>query len=193
MPVIGSPISTGSSSAYATAAVAVDLASTLPPTVLAGILDPNNASYLDGVLELASDDIDAESIQGRKYDLKQEREFPRVARESGAQAGISQQPISIDTNASFRSAEIWDVDTDGVTVIVPKWVVRATIFQANFRLLPDADRIIRARKAGLASQSTGGMSESYFAPVRPGEWGAGLCADAFNLMRRARRTTGKLL
>jgi hypothetical protein len=183
--------STVESTGYQTVAAALALAATILPSLIPAFLASANAAFLGAALTAGADDIDGEVIQGRKYDLSQARQFPRVAYETGAP--LLPADLAVLTTPQAQGATVvWDFDTDGVTVIVPLDVRKAEIFQANFRLTPGANRIIAARRQGLAAQSVGDMAESYVSAVGPGEWGASLCQDAYQLMKKYRLKSGRL-
>jgi len=188
MPVVGTPISgnnTGPS--YLTLAAAATLLARLPSTLLAGYRAAGDADKL-AALVLASAEIDAaDRWQGRKYEATQLLEFPRVA------TSRAMPLLGIMTPTAYLSPdEIWDWDSDEQAAVVPPAVEMATLHQANAVL--DTVRAARldAQQQGLASQSVGGLSESYAAVVgmdRDRE----LCRAAARLMDKYRLRSGSML
>lgn len=180
-------------SSYQSDDEAAELVASIPPMMIAAYLLSANAAYLGQAREMAADDIDARPYQGSKYDPTQARQFPRVPYGSGVPIGSTSYPLSTNNTLAIAT-EIWDIDTDGTTVIVPLDVRKAEIFQANFLLSQGSggDRIQAAIDSGLASQSVGGMSESYRESVKK-DWGYGLTPRARALLEKYRLKTGKIL
>jgi hypothetical protein len=178
-------------SSYLTTSDADALAATLPGlAAFVAAADPVKAA----ALELATDRFDtARRYQGRKYDAAQALEFPRVAYESGASAfdrGVASAAAERSTGA-----QIWDWDDDANAAVVPDRVKRAVLYEANAIIDGSRDEILDAIANGLASQSAGGLSESYRNPADQG--GAGgvptLCRDAERISRSYQLRSGRVL
>jgi hypothetical protein len=185
--------STVESTGYQTVAAALALAATILPSLIPAFLASANAAFLGAALTAGADDIDGEVIQGRKYDLSQARQFPRVAYETGAP--LLPADLAVLTTPQAQGATVvWDFDTDGITVIVPLDVRKAEILQANFILAQGAagDRIQQAIDAGLTGQSVGDMSEAYRTDVKK-DWGYGLTPRARALLEKYRVRSGRNL
>jgi hypothetical protein len=164
------------------------LASMLPASMLTAWLSASaTADAKSRALEQASSDVDAAGpFQGRKYVTSQIRAFPRVAYET-LPAGYVQQ------GRTGLADTVWDWDEATNAAVVPMDVKQAVLYQANAILAGGRGRIQEAIHGGLASQSVGGMSESY----RPGGSvtdGLGVvCQPAAALLSRYRLRTGRLL
>lgn len=150
-------------SSYNTLATARTIAATLNLVKVAAASD----DALTAALELAAIDLDsAMRYQGQKYDAAQEREFPRV-----------------------DGTRIWDLDTDGTTVIVPAIVKTAEVLQAESLLDGTHQKRVEAYAAGLASVGVGAMNKSFRADARP----SALSERANRMMQRYRLRSGQLL
>lgn len=141
-------------------------------------------------LELASADVDAAGPwQGRKYDAAQVLEFPRVAYET--------MPGPFPMAGTRGVADVvWDWDEASRAAVVPLNVKRAVVYQAEAILAGTKAAQLEAQHGGLASQSVGGMSESYRDPAAGGSVvdGPGVLArQAATLLSRYRLKTGRLL
>ena len=179
----------GSSRSYLIADEADDIAASLPATVLASYLAAS-VSQKNAALELASADLDtAMRYQGRKYDPEQALEFPRVAYETPV---ASRYGSAIATSVPDT---IWDWDADADEAVVPAAVKMACLLQAESILSGNLERIYEAMASGLASQSVGGMSESYRTPAELEAMGltAGLNPRAAKIMDQYALRQGKLL
>ena len=116
-------------------------------------------------LAMATADLNQLRYQGRKYDLTQVNQFPRVAYEPSARVSLyspggdfSGQLIN---NAMPGAATVWDWDYVNSVPIVPQTVLLACLMQANNRLDGTQAANFDRLAAGLASQKTGGLAESY--------------------------------
>lgn len=171
--------------AYLTNAEADTIAAALPASLLtawAAASAPNKTA----ALEQATADVDAAGpYQGRRYKSEadgQALEFPRVAYAQGP--GVGGQ----------ESGVIWDWDATAKAAVVPLNVKRAVVYQANAILSGEGARLLDARHGGLASQSVGGVSESYVQGSGVGGQGSGsLSRRAADLLRGYRLRTGRLL
>lgn len=174
-----------SSRSYLTAADADALAGTLP--VLAA-WTAATADQKTRALEQASGDVDAAGPwQGRRYDSAQVKQFPRVAQETRVPA---QPPAAQHGIADV----IWDWDAATGAAVVPLDVKIAALYQADAILAGTRAGRLDALHDGLASQSVGGMSESY----RPGAGGAVdglgvLARPAAQRMAKYRLRSGRIL
>ena len=135
------------------------------------------ADQQEGLLARASDEIDQVRFQGRKYDLEQEREFPRV---------YDEQAVEVYPGSAAGSG-VWDWDDDTAAAIVPEAVLMATWLQALSIAQGERDARQDARHDGVASQSAGGVSESYSGPQEI------LCRRAAVMLRRYRLKSGRIV
>lgn len=167
---------------YCTLAEADAIAAALPglASFKASTADARTAALL-----LATVDFDAAyRWQGRKYDLLQTLEFPRLA--YGELGAASRQYAA----ASTLSADVvWDWDDDANAAIVPTDVKRAVVFQADSIISGDRDGRLQAITDGLASQAVGSMSESYRPDMPPKR----LCARADALAQKYVLRSGQML
>jgi len=135
-------------------------------------------------LEQASYDLDdALAYQGQKYDPTQALQFPRVARSTGVEGPY---PPGVPTPPSV----VWDWDDDTNAAVVPPRVLRACLAQANDILDGGRKQRLDAIHDGLASQSTGSLSESYRADALRD---AKLCREAMQLVECYRLKFGRLM
>lgn len=135
--------------------------------------------------------------QGVKYQVvfggSQELEFPRLPYPGRVRLDRLTRPPLADV--AVGPEEIyWDYDPVTNTVVVPLLVRRAVVFEADVIMAGDIFRVRAEGRAGLASQSIGGASESYSG----GSGGAGgvsvgLSPRADSLVHRYRLRTGQLL
>lgn len=154
----------------------------------------------NAALAAATFDLDnAQHYQGRKYDLAQVLEFPRVAYESGRGIGPGfGWPTGAGTSGSgcgLVGAVVWDWDSVNNVAIVPQRVKVACLYQANSRL--DGKRAAALDKLfrGLKGEATGSLSESFdLATVLAATGGAiDLCRDAVAMMRPYILRQGRIL
>lgn len=152
---------------YLTTSEADTLADAMPGLAAYQALSSDAAKL--AVLALASARLDASRRwQGRKYDLDQVLEFPRLP-----YPGV-----------------VWD-DNAG-TAVVPSTIKLAVLMEANSIADGSRDRIQEAIANGLASQSTGSLSEAYAARIGAG-MNQTLCRDAELLVEKYRLRTGGVL
>lgn len=154
-------------------------------------------------LVLASDRFDtAHRYQGRKYatDGTQPLEFPRLAYGSGAPIGspyASTPAPPLYPPSVAVGATVWDWDFEAGEAIVPGRVKRAVLFEADSLIKGDRDRQREAAAAGLASQTVGPLSETYFPALAgasdPNTGAAVLCPEADRIARLYRLRSGNLL
>jgi hypothetical protein len=150
--------------AYLTVDDADGLAATLPAALVSAYAAATEEQKA-AALEQATLDVDAGGpYQGRRYAAAQTLEFPRVP-----------YPGSIDPTrqAGGQSCygDVWDWDSDAQAAVVPRNVKVAVLYQANHLLSGAATQTSDRQQAiadGLASQSVGGMSESYRDPASGG-------------------------
>lgn len=149
--------------------------------LVAGTADTRTAAVL-----LATLDVDAAMrYQGRRYDLTQEREFPRLAY-SLAYAGLGRLPTW--SPREYVSAVVWDLDSAG-NVIVPESVFLAVLHQADSILAADRDERLQAIRDGLTSQKIGSLAETYSEAV-VARGAPVLCARAEQFMNQYRLVSG---
>jgi len=167
-------------SAYLTTTEADALAATLPAASLAAYLAATTAAKA-AALELATIDIDsAMRYQGRRYDGTGEQvlEFPRY-NGSGDTDGV---------------ATVWDWDATEEEAVIPLQVKLAVLFQADGILSGAVATRTSAGDRMIASESVGGMSQSYHAPATiMTSGGILLVTRAAELMKRYRLRSGSLL
>lgn len=174
-------------SAYNTLATARDTAGRLGLTKVVAASD----AVLQAAMELAAIDIDsAMRYQGRKWDLAQEREFPRW------KEGVGNQLCAAPYGAfgqlipdPLYSTGVWDWDAGTDTAIVPAAVKMAECLQAESILAADRSERLQAIADGVASQGVGSLNESYRADARP----QALCARAAAMMSKYRIRSGAIL
>lgn len=141
-------------------------------------------------LDRASREIDAAGpYQGRRYDTTQALEFPRVAYDRGG------GPICFTPGGTQYSGPlVWDWDSDANQAAIPDDVKLATLLQANSILSGAEDARLDAQHSGLASQSVGGVSESYVNSGGAAPAGVKrLTRKAADLMRKYVLRSGRLL
>jgi hypothetical protein len=148
-------------------------------------------------LVMATERIDAAMrYQGSKYDPSQTLEFPRLAyRNQPLAAGVSPWPFNELTAAGLTegasvSDDVWDWDADSNSAVVPSRVQRACLFEADSLISGSRNARLDAAHDGLASQSVGGMSESYAQVDASGR--PVLCRQADELMRFYRLRSGSI-
>lgn len=175
--------------AYLITAEADTIAAALPASLLTA-WSAASAPNKTAALEQATADVDAAGpYQGRRYDATgaQVLEFPRVAYGSGLRgqgSGVSGSVADV----------LWDWDATAKAAVVPLLVKRAVVYQANAILDGAEGRRLDGRHGGLASQSVGGMSESYVQGAGgPGSGLQLLTRHAAQLMQRYRLATGRIL
>ncbi len=117
-------------------------------------------------------------------------EFPRVPWPE-AVAGCSLPLVS----GGWTGNSVWDWDAESNAAVVPQRVKIAVVHQANWCLDPARAEALGRMQSGLASQSVGGLSESY----QSGEAAGGsagwrmLCPQARMLLERYRLRSGRLV
>lgn len=128
----------------------------------------------EAVLRQATDEIDSLRYQGRKYESDQERAFPRShSLRPGEGAAVA--------------GGTWDWDEGTNAAVVPEQVLKACFLQAaSIAAGNRADRL-DDRHDGVASQSAGGLSESYGGAM------PALCRRAHLLMRTYYLRTGRIV
>jgi hypothetical protein len=187
-----SAIAPVSATAYLSPAAVVSLAATLPGLSALTLAPTGTVAPL---VEQATLDVDtAGPYQGRKYDPAQAHEFPRVPYPA------SGDPLRYGATSAPGGAfgeVVWDWDAATNAAVVPLNVQKAVAYQAAY-ILSGAGQEAADRQAaiagGLASQSVGGMSESYQAAGSGGVSGRSLLAPrALQLLRPYFLKTGKLL
>jgi hypothetical protein len=125
-----------------------------------------SASLQGILLSAATRQIDTGMrFQGRKYDLTQALQFPRVAYEAsgrlplyGPNGGIVGPVIN---NALPGGDVVWDWDYVNNVVIVPDAVKRATVYQADALANPTYKAVIDRMWSRLKGQRTGSLAEEY--------------------------------
>lgn len=167
--------------AYLTVAAGDSLAATLPALTAWSAADaPTKAR----ALERASLDVDeAMPYQGRKYDLSQVNQFPRVPYDDalvGAAAGGSAPP------------SVWDWDAERNAATVPDDVLLAVVVQADANLAGEREPRLSAQHDGVVYDLTGSVAESYKQTEGPGV-ATGLCRPAWMLLRKYRLKSGRVL
>lgn len=188
------------SRSYLLSGDADQLANLLPRNLLPAWFAASATDDAKGrALEQASYEVDAAGPwQGRKWvpdaagyptgTTRQLRQFPRVAYET--------LPGAFPFGGARGLADVvWDWDDTLQAAVVPYDVKVATLYQADSILAGTRAQQLAAQQAGLASQSVGGISESYRAGA-----GAGpsrglqlLCLPAAALMEKYQLKTGRLL
>ena len=161
---------------YLTVAAAAGLAAQLPP--LAAWAAADDAARA-AALAMASSRLDgSRRYQGRRVDPDQPLEFPRFVGPPRGQV--------------IYAGGVWQYDTAVDAPTVPHQVELACLLEADSILAGSRAVRLEAQHDGLASQSVGGMSESYRPPVGPG--GVPLLGlEADRLMDRYRLRTGRVL
>jgi hypothetical protein len=137
-------------------------------------------------LTQASSDVDAATpYQGRRYEVSQVLEFPRVAYDGpGASAD--------HPTATGSPPVVWDWDDAADEPVVPNDVLLAVLYQADSILLDERESRIDAQHDGVVYQLTGTLAESYKQSPGTGVR-SGLCRRSWMLMRKYRRRSGELL
>lgn len=173
--------------AYLTSTDADTLAAAMPTADVSAYVAASTAQKT-AALEAASERIDtAMRYQGRKYDLEQVLEFPRLAYGSGT-IGTQLPAPPYPPNVSVGST-IWDWDSDANEAIVPSHVKRACLLEANSILAGTRDGRLDAIHDGLAGQSIGSASETY---TKSDGAAQTLCRKAMVLMDYYRLRTGEM-
>lgn len=158
---------------YLTTSQADALAAQLPGLAAYKAL-PDDASKL-ATLSLASMRVDASRRwQGRKYDPDQVLEFPR---------------LPYGSSVRLYAGGVWDWDTDAQQAVVPQNVKLAVLYEADSIAAGTLDRVRNAIASGLASQSTGSLSEAYNTALA-GVSAMALCPESERLMSRYKLATG---
>lgn len=180
--------------AYLGVAAARALAATLPGVAaLVALTD----DALAAALLLASINLDARRIQGRKFDPTQDRAFPRLA-----YGAMLVRPLDFIATPAGQIAQpfgpqtiVWDWDPDTNLPVVPTNVLIACLYQANYMAgQPKLLARLEAIRSGLAAQAVGTGSETYLKPAdMAAMWGIGLCLQAAQIMEQYRLVTGKML
>ncbi|HEX8915989.1 MAG TPA: DnaT-like ssDNA-binding protein [Humisphaera sp.] len=177
MPIEAIPLGL-SASAYLDVAGGDDLAAALPDLTAYRSADAGEKA---AALLQASDDVDAAMpYQGRRFDPRQPREFPRWV-DAGAAGGI----------ASAGPETVWAWDAGAAVAVVPADVRRATLYQADSILAGTREARLSAQHDGVVYELTGGLAESYKATPGPGV-PTGLCRRAWAILRRYRTRGGRL-
>lgn len=148
----------------------------------------------------ASIDIDAAGPwQGRKYDLAQVLEFPRVGYESPVPAcGGPLGGVSAGGLAGVGST-VWDWDTVAQAAVVPLHVKRACVMQADAILAGTLYQALAEQSMNIASQSAGSLSVTYRDPaaaasaIAGGGSTNGLGWQAKQILGRYRIRQGRIL
>ncbi|HVS73087.1 MAG TPA: hypothetical protein VHQ47_17665 [Phycisphaerae bacterium] len=174
--------------AYLSVSDARALAATLPlMTKVVAQTDDD----LGTLLLLASIDIDAAMrYQGRKFDLTQVREFPRVAYGPPVTPlGVlipGPSPYAIDTI-------VWDWNSDASAAIVPDAVKIACLFQVAWILQPQYAKRLESIRSGLAAQGIATASETLQSLAAAGGTMTGLSDRASRMLDQYRLKTGAML
>jgi hypothetical protein len=181
--------------AYLTVSEAAALAATLPASLLAAFLALGSDAAKAAALAQATADVDAAGPwQGRRYAAGQALEFPRVPWESAEAlvtyppAGGVRYPVG---NPSGLASAVWDWDAATHAPVVPRAVKVAVLHQANAIAAGTRAERLDAQHDGLASQSVGGLSESYLPAAGGGE--RAVCRAAAQLLRPYRLRGGRML
>lgn len=171
--------------AEADALAAVMVAAQVAVYVAAGTAD-RTASLLEATRRIDA----AMRYQGRKYELDQVLEFPRVPYESGSIGRqLAGPPYPPNTQIPLV---IWDWDANNDVAVVPAVVKRACLLEANSILDGRRDDALDAQARGLASQSIGSASESYTQASAGQGAQATLCRQAMQLMDFYRLRSGPM-
>jgi hypothetical protein len=148
---------------------------------------------LGPMLLLASLDIDmAMRYQGRKYDLTQTREFPRVAYGAPMNqiGGLIPAPglLTPDT-------VIWDYDPTENVPVVPQNVLMATLYQVLWINQPKYSDILDKVRTGIAQEQigTGSIAFAKVADIAAAGGLTGLDRRAYSLMARYVMQTGRIV
>lgn len=180
---------------YLTVDEAVAMAGSMPG--VASFLAANS-SQQSMALAMATQDLDnAQRYQGRKWDLVQVLQFPRVAYEaSGRQPFYGSGVVGpIADNALPGADVVWDYDAVNKVAVVPQQVKLACVYQANSRLDPKRIAILDRIYSGLTSRQIGTGAEAY--DVKAMLLASGgtldLCRDAALLMRNYQLRQGRIL
>jgi hypothetical protein len=133
----------------------------------------------------ASDEVDAESYEGGRYDPNQGRAFPRVILASGR---VAREYLVRGGCGEYY--EVLDLDVATRLPVVPERVKFAVFLQA-VSILRDPQRVarLRDRHDGVAGQSSGGVSETYDVNRRP----QALCREAVEQLGPYLRKSGRIV
>jgi hypothetical protein len=175
---------------YLSAAAADALAAQVP--ALKAWPAANDAQKTAALVQATLDVDRGQKYQGRKYDLTQSLEFPRMAYEAAARVrnwGVMAQPIIPPGYGDV----VWDWDTVNLVPLVPNNVLLAVIYQADSILLADRDERLAAQHDGVASQSNSGLSESYRDRPQNAGLRTGLCRRAYLLLEQYKLAAGRML
>ena len=171
---------------YLTTSEADELANALPGLTAwkAATADAKLAA-----LRRASSETDhAMPYQGRRYDPAQGTQFPRVAFEDRTRVGYFPRDVTSPTSP----AVVWDWDATSNTAAVPRDVKLAVVYQADSVLDGSREPRLTNQHDGVVYDLTGALAESYKLNTGPGVH-TGLCRQAWLLMRKYRRTAGRVL
>jgi hypothetical protein len=140
----------------------------------------------EAALLQASDEIDTLSFAGMPYGDwtsgvagAQARAFPRFVPDDAAQWPPPKR------SASGRT---WDWDDEAGEAVVPE-VVELAVFLQALAILRGGRERLRDQQSGVASQSAGGVSESYDTGRRPQI----VCLEAMALLNRYLLKSGRVI
>jgi hypothetical protein len=151
-------------------------------------------------LAAATYDLDhAQRYQGRKYDLTQAMQFPRVAFEASGRLplyGPNGGLVGPVANNMLPGGDVvWDWDYAANAPVVPRQVKMACVYQANSRLDPQRIGVLNRIYGGLTSQKIGSAAETYDVHALLAATGGALvlCPAAVDLMRNYVLRSGRIL
>jgi hypothetical protein len=175
--------------AYLSVSDARALAATLP--LMTKVIAQTDDD-LGMLLLLASVNIDtAMRYQGRKFDLTQVREFPRVA--YGSLARPRYLPPFAPGSVFSADTIIWDWDSDANAPVVPDTVKIACLFQVAWILQPQYAKRLESIRSGLAAQGIATASEALQSPAAAAGTMTGLSDRASRMLDQYRLKTGAML
>ena len=178
------------SGAYLSVPDAISLAANCPAPLVSDFLAA--ASGVQAAqLQQATWEIDSQRWQGRRYDPRQQFEFPRVAYESASR--VQPQGIITFTFAPAPSDIVWDWDATNSVCVVPQRVLVACLYQASSNI--NGARLGRLDEMhdGVIEAANSGLSEKRDPKVAGQDSGLSLCRAAWDLLRNYRLVSGRLV
>jgi hypothetical protein len=192
-PFPGSPINGPAGSVptcYLTNTAADALAANLP--ALAAWPTASAAQKTAALIQASSDIDNGMVYQGRKYDLSQVLQFPRMAYEAAARVrnwGVLTQPVIPPGYGDV----VWDYDAANLAAIIPNDVLTACLYQADSILAGDRDARLSVMHDGISQQANSGLSESYRPRREAMGLDSGLCRRAYTLLQKYKVRAGRIL
>lgn len=138
---------------------------------------------------------DAMPYQGRRYDPAQRLQFPRVAYDDDPARFTSAlvPPLAgVGVLPTAGPVVVWDWDAAANAPAVPRDVLLAVLYQADSVLDGSREPRLTNQHDGVVYDLTGALAESYKLNTAPGVR-TGLCRQAWLLMRKYRRRSGRIL